>query len=220
MNGDTIKTHVFGPNIAKLMSRELARTEMDIKIFSGNETVEINVDGKKFIANIGRWSEWVEVKFKLGMMKTTSGIVKFYLNQIKPEFELYMTAVQVNPKDPAFVISSPDDYIKELADNLGYFYTQGMPEDTKALEEGRIDEEAFITMCDEIVDEQEKMLWHEFNRFKDGLLAATFFQPTGYNISFGLRKTHCIRFIINHMLKDTAMLLMTIIGQWTGSLEK
>jgi len=175
VNGDTIKTHVFGPNIAKLMSREMASTEMVIKIFSENETVEINVDGKKFMVNKGHWSEWIEVKFKLGMMKTTSGIVKFYLNRIKPEFELYITAVQVNPKDPAFVISSPDDYIKELADNVGYFYTQGMPEDTKALEEGRIDEEAFITMCDEIIEEQEKMLWHEFNRFKDGLLAATFF---------------------------------------------
>lgn len=174
VNGDTIKTHIFGPNIAKLMSRELAKADMIIKIIPGNG-IEINIDGNKFMVNQGAWSEWVEVKFKLGMMKTASGIVKFYLNRVQPEFELYMTAVQINPKDPAFVISSPDVYIKELANNLGCFYTLGMPEDTKALEEGRIDEEAFITMCDEIVDEQEKMLWHEFNKFKEGLLAASFF---------------------------------------------
>ena len=172
---DMINTQVFGPNITKLMSREIAMTDMAIKIFHDNERVEINLDGKKLIVNNGQWSEWIDIKFKLGMMKTTSGIVKFYLNRIEPDFELYMTSVQVNPKDPAFVISSPDDYIKELADNLGYFYTQGMPEDTKALEEGRIDEEAFITMCDEVIYEQEKMLWHEFNKFKEGLLAATFF---------------------------------------------
>ena len=172
---DMIKTHVYGPNITKLMSRELAATDMGIKIMPGKGKIEINLDGKKILVGNGQWSEWIDIRFKLGMMKTASGTVKFYLNRIEPEFELYMTAVQVNPKDPAFIISSPDEYIKELADNLGYFYTQGMPEDTKALEEGRIDEEAFITMCDEVICEQEKMLWHEFNKFKEGLLAATFF---------------------------------------------
>jgi len=170
-----IKTHVFGPNIAKLMSRELAKVDMIIKILTGNGMVEIDIDGKKFKLSKDKWSEWVEVRFKLGMMKTASGIVKFYLRQVSPDLELYMTAVQINPRDPAFVISSPDDYIKELSDNLGCFYTLGMPEDTKALEEGRTDEEAFIAMCDEIVDEQEKMLWYELDRFQEGLLAAAFF---------------------------------------------
>ncbi len=174
INGDLIKTHVFGPNISKLMSRELANTEMKIKVLS-EDSVEITIDDKIVLIKRGTYSGWIEVKFKLGMMKTASGIVKFYLNCVKPVFELYMTAVQINPRDPAFVISTPDDYIKELADNLGCFYTLGMPEDTKALEEGRIDEEAFITMCDEIIYEQEKMLWHEFNKFKEGLLAAAFF---------------------------------------------
>ncbi|RJQ45293.1 MAG: phosphodiesterase [Nitrospiraceae bacterium] len=175
INNGAIKTHVFGPNVAKLMSREFARAEMIIRTFPENGTIEIDIDGMKYKVYRNKWSEWIEVKFKLGMMKTTTGIVKFYLNQISPEFELYMTPVQINPNDPAFVISSPDDYIKELADKLGCFYTLGMPEDTKALEEGRTDEEAFIAMCDEIMDEQEKMLWHEFNRFKEGLLAAAFF---------------------------------------------
>lgn len=175
MNGGTIKTHVFGPNIAKLMSRELARDDMTIRILAGNGAIEIDIDGRKFQLGKDKWSEWVEVRFKLGMMKTASGIVKFYLKQVSPDIELYMTAVQVNPRDPAFVISSPDDYVKELSDSLGCFYTLGMPEDTKALEEGRTDEEAFIAMCDEIVDEQEKMLWHELDGFKEGLLAAAFF---------------------------------------------
>jgi predicted AlkP superfamily phosphohydrolase/phosphomutase len=174
IDNGTVKTHVYGPNIAKLMSRELAKVDMLIKI-SENGTIEIEVDGTKFKLDKGRWSEWVEIKFKLGMMKATSGIVKFCLKQISPFLELYMTPVQINPKDPAFVISSPDDYIKELSQKLGCFYTLGMPEDTKALEDGRTDEESFITMCDEIVEEQEKMLWYEFNSFKEGLLAAAFF---------------------------------------------
>jgi len=173
-NGNSIKTFISGPNVAKLTTREAAKTDININLFD-NSKIEINLDGKNVVVNKGQWSEWVEVKFKLGLMKTETGIVKFYLNEVNPEFELYMTPVQINPKAPAFVISSPDEYIKELADQVGHFYTLGMPEDTKAVEEGRTDEEAFITMCDEIVEEQEKMLWYELNKFKEGLLASAFF---------------------------------------------
>jgi predicted AlkP superfamily phosphohydrolase/phosphomutase len=174
VNSNRIGTYISGPNVAKLKAREAAKINLIINL-SDNSKIEMNLDGKKVILDKGRWSDWTEVNFKLGFMKTVSGIVKFYLNQVNPEFELYITPVQINPKDPAFVISSPDDYVRELSKEVGYFYTLGMPEDTKAVEEGRTDEEAFITMCDEIVDEQEQMLWYELNRFKEGLLASAFF---------------------------------------------
>lgn len=174
VNGNTIKTYISGPNVAKLMSREAAKVDLNITLSDASK-IEMNIDGKTIVINKGQWSEWVEVQFKLGMMKTATGIVKFYLNGVKPDLELYMTAVQINPKDPAFVISSPDDYIKELADEVGHFYTLGMPEDTKAVEEGRNTEEAFIAMCDEIIEEQEKMMWYELEKFKEGLFASAFF---------------------------------------------
>jgi len=174
VNEKRVKTYISGPYVVKLMGREEAKEDVTI-VFINDSAIEMNVGGRKITINKGRWSEWVELKFKLGLMKTVTGIVKFYLKNVYPEFELYMTPVQINPKDPAFIISSPDDYIRELANEMGHFYTLGMPEDTKALEEGRTDEGAFISMCDEIVDEQEKMLWYELNRFKEGLLASAFF---------------------------------------------
>ncbi len=174
-DGDKIKSYIAGPNITKLGKREEAKVDLVINIISGGSAIEMDINGKKFKVNKGEWSEWIEVKFKLGLMKTTTAIVKFHLREADPELELYITPVQINPKDPAFIISSPDDYIKELADEIGHFYTLGMPEDTKAVEEGRNTEEAFIAMCDEIVEEQEKMLWYELKRFKEGLLACAFF---------------------------------------------
>ncbi len=175
VNDNKIKTYIAGPMVVKLKDKEEAKTDLNIRILQDNSKIEVIAGDRTLVVNKGTWSEWFEIKFKLGFMKTATGLVKFYLNQTHPEFELYMTPIQINPKDPAFVISNPDKYINELAHELGYFYTQGMPEDTKALIEGRIDEEAFITMCDEIVEEQEKMLWHELNRFKEGLLSFVFF---------------------------------------------
>jgi predicted AlkP superfamily phosphohydrolase/phosphomutase len=172
--GNTIQSHISGPNITKVMSRDDAKVDLTINV-SDSAKIEMTVDDKKLILSCGAWSEWVEVRFKLGMMKTVTGIIKFFLNSVEPEFELYMTAVQINPKDPAFIITSPDSYIKELSNDLGYFYTLGMSEDTKALEEGRIDDDTFISMCNEIVDEQEQMLWHELDRLKEGLFAFAFF---------------------------------------------
>lgn len=173
-DGSKIKSYISGPNITKVMSRDAAKADLKINI-TDNSKADMTVNNKKLTLSCGEWSEWVEITFKLGMMKTVSGIVKFFLNAIEPDFELYMTAVQINPKDPAFVITSPDSYIKDLSDKLGYFYTLGMSEDTKAFEEGRIDEETFISMCDEIVDEQEQMLWQELDKLKEGLLAFAFF---------------------------------------------
>ncbi len=173
-NNDQIKTYIGGPNVAKLTAREEAKVDLYI-VCSDESKIELNVDGKSVNVSKGQWSEWVEIKFKLGLMKTTTGIVKFHLNSVAPDFELYMTPVQINPKDPAFVISSPDEYMKELAEKIGLFYTLGMPEDTKAIEEGRTDEEAFIKMCDEIIEEQEKMMWYEMDRFEEGVLASAFF---------------------------------------------
>ena len=174
-NGDTIKTFLAGPNVAKMRAREEAKVDFQITVLPDRSGAELNIDGKKISVKTGDWSEWVEVKFKLGMMKTASGTVKFFLNATNPDLELYMTPVQINPKDPAFVITSPDEYIQELSREMGIFYTIGMPEDTKAFEEGRMDEEAFISMCDEVIEEQEKMLWYEMDKFKEGLIASAFF---------------------------------------------
>ncbi len=169
-----IRTYISGPNVAKLRGMSDARTDMLIAIID-NSTIEITVAGKKMTVHKDQWSQWMEVPFKLGMMRTASGTVKFLFRQAKPDFELYITPVQINPRDPAFIITNPDSYSRELTDEVGLFYTLGMPEDTKALEEGRTDEDSFIAMCDEIVEEQEKMMWNELNKFDEGLFASAFF---------------------------------------------
>ncbi len=175
LSGNKIKTYVSGPRLAKMKAMEDAKVDMTINILQDGSGVDIDVGGNHISLKKETWSEWVEIKFKVGLMKTASGIVKFYLNSTEPDFELYMSAVQVSPKNPAFVITSPDDYIQELAKDLGLFYTLGMSEDTKAFEESRIDDEAFIGMCDEIISEQEEMLWNEFGKFSEGLFAFAFF---------------------------------------------
>lgn len=185
ISGNKIKTEVIGPNVS---SDENSKAELFINMLEGDSRIKIESGGKSIIVKQRQWSGWFELKFKVGFMKTVSGTVKFFLNRTSPEFELYMTPIQVNPKDPAFVISNPDDYIKELSGELGHFYTLGISEDTKALTHGRLDEEAFVGMCNEIMEEQEDMLWHELNKFKEGVFSFGFFSTDRIQHMFWVTK--------------------------------
>jgi predicted AlkP superfamily phosphohydrolase/phosphomutase len=170
-----VKTRVFGPLVAKLKGRKPSEIPMDIRIDSSAKKIDIHVDGKSFPVKEGEWSNWIHLTFDIGFLKKVRGLCKFFLVRTQPEFELYLTSIQVDPTDPCFPISEPDDYATEMASQIGDYYTLGMPEDTKALTENRIDEEAFLGMCDEIVSEQERMLRFELQRLKDGLLSFVFF---------------------------------------------
>jgi len=61
-----------------------------------------------------------------------------------------------------------------LAKAIGTYHTQGMPEDTWALNEGRLDDDAFLQQCEDIHREREAMLWHELERYNDGLFVLVF----------------------------------------------
>ena len=223
-NGNNIKTYIKGP---KVSPDEESKTDLNITLLDGDSGIKVESDGKTDIVNRRQWSDWLEVKFKVGMMNTVSGIVKFFLNSVSPEFELYMTPIQINPKDPAFILSNPDDYIKELADELGYFYTLGISEDTKALSEGRLDEEAFISMCDEITKEQEDMLWHELNKFKEGLFSFGFFSTDRIQHMFWVTKdtmhpqyseTYAQKY--GHVIDDYYRRMDRILGEVIKNVDK
>ena len=66
-----------------------------------------------------------------------------------------MTAMQLDPKDPLTEISYPASYSAELAENIGYFYTLGLPEETDAVTDLLIDEDAFFAQIMDIEDERD-----------------------------------------------------------------
>ncbi len=134
----------------------------------------VEYQNNKFELKKGRWSGWKEVTFKLGLLKKIKGIFKFYLIETEPEFKLYVSPINFDPRSPFFQISYPKSYSKELADNIGLYYTQGMPMDTWAVNEKRLTEEAFLEQINEVLREKKAMLNFELNRFKKGLLFCYF----------------------------------------------
>jgi len=136
-----------------------------------NPVAKVVLGDQEIILTEGEFSEWVEVEFEMvPMAVTVSGIARFLLKQAHPEFELYVTPVQINPANQILPVTDPPEYGKELVDALGYFYTQNMPEDTKALECGVFGNEEFTQQSGIVFDERLRAFWHEFDGFDEGLL--------------------------------------------------
>lgn len=165
-NAQNFETVITGPR----------DSHIPIKIVMDDEHSKtiLNIDGDIYSIQEGEWSDWVRLRFSIGFRRHISGLCRFYLKSIRPELELYLSPIQVDPREPAFSVSYPDKYAAELAGELGDYHTLGMPEDTNALNDNRFDEEVFLDLCNKIMLEREKMLWYELERFKEGLLAFVF----------------------------------------------
>ena len=164
--GELIKTKINGPNAGTI--------PIEISTDKNLSAITVTVNKESYTVKKGQWSDWVRLSFTIGPFRHVSGICRFYLDSLEPELRLYLSPVQVDPMEPAFPISSPDDYAAELAESIQSYTTLGTPEETNALGDGCIDDEAFLCLCDRIMVEREKMLWYELERFKEGLLAFVF----------------------------------------------
>jgi predicted AlkP superfamily phosphohydrolase/phosphomutase len=89
---------------------------------------------------------------------------------VRPDFELYVSPVNIDPLHPAMPISTPDSYAAELAKATGLYYTQGMPEDTKALTEGIFDRDEFLAQARIAGHEFAEQYEYVLDRFESGLL--------------------------------------------------
>jgi predicted AlkP superfamily phosphohydrolase/phosphomutase len=167
-----IKTKVFGPLIKNGEKLVESETPMNIRLY--DERVIITIDETDYEVRLNEWSDWIRVKFKIDFLRNVHGIFRVYLLSIEPEFKMYVTSIQIDPEKPMIEISYPKTYSKELVNKIGLFYTLGMPEDTKALTENKIETEVFLSQIKQIIDERTKMFWYEFNRFKEGVFAFYF----------------------------------------------
>jgi predicted AlkP superfamily phosphohydrolase/phosphomutase len=98
-------------------------------------------------------------------------MVKFFLQKTHPELRLYCSPVNIDPSAPCMPISTPDNAaVETLCEATGRFYTAGLAEETKGLQEGTIDDGEFIQQCDDVNAERMRMFDYALSRFDDGLL--------------------------------------------------
>jgi predicted AlkP superfamily phosphohydrolase/phosphomutase len=177
--GSDFKTYVIGPRHTKQSPPSDTKAEIRIQVTQDGRTLGIETGG--FPARIevpeNSWSEWVRFKFKLSVLQSISGIARFYVRQIAPQVELYVSAVNFDPAAPMFPVSSPGAYAKDLAGEIGLFSTLGMAEDHNGLNNGRFDEHAYLAQCELVIQERERLMRFELDRFHEGFFFLLYDTP-------------------------------------------
>lgn len=136
-----------------------------------NPVARIDLAGKKLILNQGEWSDWIVLGFRpLPLLPSVNGICRLYLKEAHPHFKLYVTPINIDPKAPALPIDTPRGYAREVADAAGYFYTQGMPENTKTLTNNTFTIDEFYRQFRMVLDENNRLFDYTWGQFRDGLL--------------------------------------------------
>ena len=171
------KTHLVGPRNPK--GGGDLRIEVTLKIDPEGRKVTLGSDGtpRELEIRQGMWSEWLHVKFKVGLLQSIRGIMRFYLLSCKPELALYASPVNFDPHAPLFPISDPPEYAGELARAIGLYYTTGMVEDHAGLNNERISETAYLDQCEIVWRERESMMLHELDGFDEGFFYCLFDTP-------------------------------------------
>ncbi|MGE5191554.1 MAG: alkaline phosphatase family protein [Deltaproteobacteria bacterium] len=130
---------------------------------------KIAIQDQAFVLAEGEWSEWIPVRFSLlPWLVDAAGICRFLLKRAANGFALYVSPVNIDPAHPALPISTPPDYSRRLVRELGYFYTQGMAEDTKALSAGVLSNGEYREQAGFVVNERMRFFEHELARFQRG----------------------------------------------------
>jgi len=156
-------------------SAERAERAFDVYVDRESDAVKIEIGNQEVLLQAGEWSGWVPVDFNLlGGIATVHGIVRFHLEQVRPHLRLYTSPVNIDPQIPALPISTPPSYTHDLFEHLGYFYTQGLPENTAALTADVLSDAQWLAAANDIYAERLRMLDVELARFQSGFLFAYF----------------------------------------------
>jgi predicted AlkP superfamily phosphohydrolase/phosphomutase len=169
-----VEARIVGPPNTFLRGSPDAEIPFMVYVDPDYPAAKIEVLDTELILNQGEWSDWVTLKFDLMPFASAQGIVRFYLKSVRPDFELYMSPIQIDPRSPALPISTPAGYSRELAEAIGPFYTQGIAEETWALNEGRLNEKEYLQQTEFVFEQTKKMLDFELDRFEWGLLYCYF----------------------------------------------
>jgi len=170
---DPLRTHIKGPANPVKRDEEYASLPLEIQPVSETQA-RIRIGSKKITLTKGTYSDWIELTFTLGPFIKVNGIAKFLLSSLSPQLELYMTPIHIDPEKPALPISHSMLYAIYLAKKFGKYATLGLAEDTWALSEEVIDDEAFITQVYDFHEEREQQFFDGLQTVKNGVVACVF----------------------------------------------
>ncbi|HEX7450605.1 MAG TPA: alkaline phosphatase family protein, partial [Pirellulales bacterium] len=134
----------------------------------------LRIGGTKYDLVPEQYTDWVQLRFRVVPGMNVYGVCKFLLLQTSPEFELYVTPINIDPENPAMPIGYPAVYPVYLAKRQGAYATLGLAEDTWALNEHVLRDEHFLKQCVDFDREREAMFFDSLDKVRQGVCVCVF----------------------------------------------
>lgn len=141
---------------------------------SDEQNVRLRIGDQNIELTVGEWSPIFEVQFKIGFMMTIRGLTRAILTQSFPHVRLYLLPLQIHPLATPWRYATPPAFIKDVWKTSGQYLSLGWPQDTTGLEEGCIDDNQFLDLCESIFYHREQVLFHTLEYSKEGLVGIVF----------------------------------------------
>lgn len=146
---------------------------LDFHVDRDQKKVVLELDGEKIELSDSKYTDWTEIAFKVGLGIKLRGICRIRLLELDP-LRVYVSPINIDPERPLLPISHPNFFATFLAKLMGRFATLGFAEDTWALNEGVIDDDAFLEQAWLNHDERERMMFEVLHRTKKGLVTCVY----------------------------------------------
>lgn len=172
-NGE-INATLAGPDNSMRKDGKPMEIPFSVKLEQQKLEAVLTIGGRKYRLKERDYSPWIPLVFKPAPGIKVHGLVRFYITKMTPEFGLYVTPINIDPGKPALPISWPSYYSVYLSKLIGEFATLGLAEDTWALNERVIDEEAFLKQTLDYHEEREKMFFNALKKSREGVVACVF----------------------------------------------
>ena len=151
------------------------KAEVDFSLSIINDSTAKFMIGKQVVdLHLGRWSDVIEINFKLGFLVNLKIVTRVIVTRFNPDPVLYFLPLQIHPLSSPWPYGTPKGMLKDIWKNQTSFLTLGWPQDTTALEEGFIDDAQFLDLCDQIFNQRERIFMHQIDTFREGVLAGVF----------------------------------------------
>jgi predicted AlkP superfamily phosphohydrolase/phosphomutase len=130
--------------LGELQTAEVVRLPIAIRWNRPGRTATVDIDGQSIALESGRWSRWIDLRFRINFLVRARGMAQLLLMKADSELRLYVSPVNWKPDDPPMAMSYPDDFAGDLFERIGPYRTLGWAEATWPLNESRMDERAFL----------------------------------------------------------------------------
>ena len=171
MQGNRFTTQIPGPPVERKGTTQTLSLPVKGVVDADKKTVTLHIAHQKIILRQGRYSPWITLDFRASRFQPRiSGIARFLVTEITPHLTIYVTPININPENPALPVSSPTYYAPYLAKCFGPFATLGLAEDTWALNEGVINEDAFLQQTYDIYEDRKTHFFDALKKTPEGLI--------------------------------------------------